>query len=81
MERAGFDLPSFCKIIHKLSLQFNSSADKDLDSLAGLLYSHGFLLSRGPFRGQFQGNTVARSREAHESRPVMTELLPENDAR
>ncbi len=48
-ERAGFELPSFCKIVQGLHLQFNSSNDKDLDSLADLLYSHGFLLSRDAF--------------------------------
>ena len=48
-ERAGFDLPSFCKIVHRLCLQFNSSYDKDLESLVDLLYTHDFLLSRDLF--------------------------------
>jgi hypothetical protein len=48
-ERAGLDLPSFCKILQNLCLQLNSSNGKDLEVLVDLLFSHGFLLSRDPF--------------------------------
>ena len=48
-ERAGFDLPSFCRIIHRLCLQLNSSDDKELGSLVDVLYTYGFLPSRDPF--------------------------------
>ena len=43
-ERAGFNLPSFCKLVKNLYLTLNYSKDKDLSSLCFLLYQHGFLL-------------------------------------
>ena len=43
-ERAGFSLPSFCKIIKRLYLQLNTSNIKDLESLVSLLFQHDFLL-------------------------------------
>lgn len=48
-ERSGFDLPSFAKILQGLCLQFNSCDSKGLETLVGLLFSHGFLPSRDPF--------------------------------
>ena len=42
MERAGFDLPSFCNILSKLNLHLNSNKSKDLNCLVDLLFSHGF---------------------------------------
>jgi len=44
-ERAGFDMPSFCKLIKNLYLALNSNKNKDLDSLVSLLSQHDFLLS------------------------------------
>ena len=44
-EGAGFDLPSFCKLIKNLYLTLNSNKSKNLDSLVSLLSSHDFLLS------------------------------------
>jgi hypothetical protein len=44
-ERAGFNLPSFCKVLNNLILQLNSNDSKDLNSLVDLLFLHGFLLS------------------------------------
>ena len=48
-ERAGFDLPSLCKIFTELSLQLNSNKSIDLNSLIDLLFLHDFLLSRAVF--------------------------------
>ncbi len=48
-ERAGFDLPSLCKVLNNLVLQLNSNDSKDLDSLVDLLFLHDFLLSRDAF--------------------------------
>ena len=48
-ERAGFDLPSLCKIFNNLILHLNSNDSKDLNSLVDLLFSHDFLLSRDAF--------------------------------
>ena len=44
-ERAGFDLPSLCKILNSLILQLNSNDSKDLNSLVDLLFLYDFLLS------------------------------------
>jgi len=44
-ERAGFDMPAFCKLIKNLYLTLNSNQNKDLSSLVSLLSSHDFLLS------------------------------------
>ena len=49
VERAGFDLPSLCKVLNNLILQLNSNDSKDLKSLIDLLFSHDFLLSRDVF--------------------------------
>lgn len=48
-ERAGFDLPSFCKIVQNLCLHVNSHVNKDLEVLVDLPFSHGFLLYRDLF--------------------------------
>ena len=45
-ERAGFDLPSLCKVLNNLILQLNSNDSKDLKSLVDLLFLHDFLLSQ-----------------------------------
>ncbi len=55
-ERAGFDLPSLCKILNNLILQLNSNDSKDLKSLVDLLFLYDFLLSRDAFWGHFEGN-------------------------
>lgn len=39
-ERAGFDLPSLCKILNNLILQLNFNKSKDLNSLVDLLFLH-----------------------------------------
>jgi len=44
-ERAGFDLPSLCKVLNNLILQLNSNNSKDLNSLVDLLFLYDFLLS------------------------------------
>ena len=44
-ERAGFNLPSFCKLVKNLYLALNTNKNKDLDSLVSLLSQHDFLLS------------------------------------
>jgi hypothetical protein len=44
-ERAGFDLPSFCKLVKNPYLAINTNQNKDLDSLVSLLSQHDFLLS------------------------------------
>ena len=54
-ERAGFSLPSFCKVIKRLYLQLNTSNSKDLESLVSLLFQHDFLLFWYAFWGQFWG--------------------------
>jgi hypothetical protein len=43
-ERAGFDFPTFCKLIKNLYLQLNVNSDKDLGSLVSLLLKHDFIL-------------------------------------
>jgi hypothetical protein len=43
-ERAGFDLPSFCKLVKNLYLALNSNKNKNLDSLVSLLLKNDFLL-------------------------------------
>ena len=48
-ERAGFDLPSLCKIINHMILQLNTNDSKNLDCLVDLLFLHDFLLSRDVF--------------------------------
>ena len=48
-ERAGFDLPSLCKVLNNLILQLNSNDSKDLNSLVDLLFLHDFLLSCDAF--------------------------------
>jgi hypothetical protein len=48
-ERAGFDLPSLCKVLNNLILQLNSNDSKDLNSLVDLLFLYDFLLSRDVF--------------------------------
>jgi hypothetical protein len=48
-ERAGFYLPSLCKVLNNLILQLNSNDSKDLNSLVDLLFLHDFLLSRDAF--------------------------------
>ena len=48
-ERAGFDLPSLCKVLNNLILQLNSNNSKDLKSLVDLLFLYDFLLSRDVF--------------------------------
>jgi hypothetical protein len=48
-ERAGFDMPSLCKVLNNLILQLNSNDSKDLKSLVDLLFLYDFLLSRDAF--------------------------------
>ena len=48
-ERAGFDLPSLCKVLYNLILQLNSNDNKDINCLVDLLFLHDFLLSRDMF--------------------------------
>jgi len=48
-ERAGFDLPSLCKVLNNMILQLNANDSKDLKSLVDLLFLHDFILSRAPF--------------------------------
>ncbi len=48
-EKAGFDLPGFCKLCKSPYLQLKSSDDKELERLVDLLFLHGFLLSRDAF--------------------------------
>ncbi len=43
-ERAGFDLPSFCKLMKNLYLQLNTKENKDLGTLISLLLKHDFIL-------------------------------------
>ena len=49
VERAGFYLPSLCKVLNNLILQLNSNDSKDLNSLVDLLFLHDFILSRDVF--------------------------------
>jgi len=48
-ERAGFYLPSLCRVLRNLILQLNSNDSKDLNSLIDLLFLHDSLLSRDVF--------------------------------
>lgn len=48
-EKAGFYLPSLCKVLNNRILHLNSNGNKDLGSLADLLFLHDFLLSRDEF--------------------------------
>ena len=48
-ERAGFDLPSLCKVLNSMVLPLNPNDSKDLESLVDLLFLYEFLLSRDVF--------------------------------
>ena len=69
-ERAGFDLPSLCKVLNNLILQLNSNDSKDLNSLVDLLFLHDFyyLVMR------FEGNSVIAVYRIMVSQPLKSKF-------